>query len=706
MASRALETGPPEDDPFARVAAQLEPGSLLEATPECLVVARTNGQIVYANARVQELTGFSRNDLVGSTIELLVAADVLSLPADARVEALCCRRGGDQIPVEVNVGAIEAGEPLLVVTLRDLRELHAGREAQFEAEAKYRALVEHIPAVVYLDPVDENDTSIYVSPQIRDLIGIEPDQWLGDPYAWRHHVHPDDIDRAWDEYQEAYNGHTTLNHEYRMLHEDGTVRWVLEQAFPIDDELGRPWLIQGVMFDITKRKNAEEQVAFLAYHDKLTGLPNRVLFEEMLESAIARARRNDTAVGVLYLDLDNFKMVNDSLGHHSGDLLLAQLGDRLRTCTRDTDMVARQGGDEFLLLLSDLDRDEAAGENAALSTAEVVAHRVREALAEPFDLHGTSFFASGSIGISLFPHDAQDAETLMKNADAAMYRTKRTEPGGFTVFTTGDLDPAHQLSLTNRLREAVREEHWVLHWQPIVDIETGIVESLEALIRWQDPKGGLVAPLEFIPLAEELGLIEAIGDWVIAELVRQQAAWRVQGLDLRLGFNLSPRQLWSARLAEKIMTAMRAGDVDPRRVIVEVTESTAMADPDRTQKILAELHSWGFTLALDDFGTGYSSLARLKHMPVDVLKIDRAFVHDVSNDISQASMVRAMIQLAQGLDMTPLAEGVETPQEYEFLRANGCRLAQGFLFSRPVPADEIPALLAREGGLLPTAISG
>jgi diguanylate cyclase (GGDEF)-like protein/PAS domain S-box-containing protein len=706
MATRALETGPSEDDDvFARVSARLEPGSLLEATPECLVVARRDGQIVYANNRVQSLTGFTREELVGGTIELLLAADVLSLPPDARIEALCRRNGGEQFPVEINVGAIDAGEPLLVVTLRDLSILQAGREAQFEAEAKYRALVEHIPAVVYLDPVDEDGESIYVSPQIRDLIGIEPEEWMTDPYAWRRHVHPDDIDRTWAEYQDAYNNHTTLNHEYRMVHEDGTIRWVLEQAFPIDDEAGRPWLIQGVIFDITERKNAEEQVAFLAYHDKLTGLPNRVLFEEMLESSIARARRNDTAVGVLYLDLDNFKMVNDSLGHHSGDLLLAQLGDRLRTCTRDTDMVARQGGDEFLLLLSDLDREESAGENYALATAEMVAHRVREALADPFDLQGVPFFASGSIGISLFPHDAQDAETLMKNADAAMYKTKRTEPGGFTVFTTHDMDAAAQFSLTTRLREAVREEHWVLHWQPIVDIETGHVESLEALIRWRDPKGGLVAPLEFIPLAEELGLIEAIGDWVIAELVRQQAEWDTQGLELRLGFNLSPRQLWSARLAEKIMAQMRDGDVDPRRVIVEITESTAMADPDRTQKILSELHSWGFTLALDDFGTGYSSLARLKHMPVDVLKIDKAFVHDVHNDIGQASMVRAMIQLAQGLNMIPLAEGVETPQEYEFLRANGCRLAQGFLFSRPVAADGIPEVVSREGGLLPSTLA-
>jgi EAL domain-containing protein (putative c-di-GMP-specific phosphodiesterase class I) len=286
-----------------------------------------------------------------------------------------------------------------------------------------------------------------------------------------------------------------------------------------------------------------------------------------------------------------------------------------------------------------------------------------------------------------------------------MYKTKRSEPGGFSVFEVSDGDPATRLSLTTRLRAAVKDEHWVLHWQPIVDLATGRVESLEALIRWRDPKGGLVAPLEFIPLAEELGLIEAIGDWVIAELARQTRAWRDDGLAVRVGFNLSPRQLWSAHLAEKILQTLRAGDVDPHDVTVEITESTAMTDPDRTQKVLSELHAWGFTLALDDFGTGYSSLARLKHMPVDVLKIDRSFVRDVHTDTAQASMVRAMIQLAQGLDMVPLAEGIETPQEYEFLRANGCRLAQGFLFSRPVSAEEVPALLARADGLLPQAAS-
>jgi diguanylate cyclase (GGDEF)-like protein/PAS domain S-box-containing protein len=683
---------------LGRLSDVLTPGSFLEATPESLVVAETGGEIIYANSACELLTGFERGGLLGRQVEALLATDLSSHPAGSSFEATCTRRDGDHVPVEVHIGRVEAATPLLVVTLRDRTELEAGRAARFEAEAKYRALVEHIPAVVYLDPVDEDSESIYVSPQVVELLGISQDEWLTDPYAWRHHVHPEDIDRAWDQYRYAYNAHEPLNHEYRMVHEDGTIRWVLEQAYPIDDESGEPWLIQGVIFDITERKRAEEQVAFLAYHDKLTGLPNRALFEEMLETAIARARRHDLGVGVLYLDLDNFKLVNDSLGHHAGDELLQQLAERLRGCTRETDMVARQGGDEFLLLLADLERGigPVAGSEAGMFVAESVATRVHEALQDPFDLGGVEFFASASIGVSLFPQDATDAATLLRNADTAMYQSKRTEPGGYIVYASGPDDSIDRLSFTTRLRRAVEQEDWVLHWQPVVELATGRVSGLEALIRWRKSNGGIVPPGEFIPIAEELGLIEAIGDWVIDEVARQRKAWEAEGIDVRVGFNLSPRQLWSGRLTEKMMEKLSSAGVDPHNVVVEITESTAMADPDRTQRVLTELHAWGLTLAIDDFGTGYSSLARLKHLPVDILKIDRSFIHEVHRDEDSGRMVEAMVQLAHGLGMTPLAEGIETAEELAFLREAGCTLGQGFYFARPVPASEIPALIVRE----------
>lgn len=705
MATNARTSAAASDAAMVRLARLIEPGSLLEATPECLVVTAADGKILFANHRMEDLTGFAPSSLIGAGVEVLLPEGLGGADQGSRFEAPCHKSDGADFPVEVHLGAIEGSERLLVVTLRDASDLQQGREARYEAEAKYRALVEQIPAVVYLDPVDENADSIYVSPQIATLVGISQEEWLADPYSWRHHVHPDDVDKAWSEYQEAYNAHTVLNHEYRMVGEDGVEKWVLEQAYPIDDEHGNPWLIQGVIFDITERKKAEEQIAFVAYHDKLTGLPNRALFEEMLELALARARRHDLGVGVLYLDLDNFKLVNDSLGHAAGDVLLQELATRLEGCTRETDLVARQGGDEFLMLLSDLERGSGIipGTDAAMLIAESVASRVHEALREPFDLDGTEFYASGSVGISLFPQDALDGQGLLKNADTAMYQSKRYEPGGYVVYSaTGD-DPLQKLSLTSRLRRAVEQQHWVLHYQPIIDLGDGRIESVEALIRWRDPNGGIVPPGEFIPLAEEMGLIEAIGDWVIEEMARQRTEWAAAGLEVNVGFNLSPRQLWSPHLAEKVLTKLADAGTDPHHITVEITESTAMADPDCTQKVLSELHAWGLKLAIDDFGTGYSSLARLKHLPVDILKIDRSFIRDVHIDRDMASMVRAMIQLAQGLDMTPLAEGIETPGELGFLRANGCRLAQGFLFSRPVPAEEIPALAARPGGLLPPA---
>jgi diguanylate cyclase (GGDEF)-like protein/PAS domain S-box-containing protein len=673
------------EDPHGRdLNGVIEPMGLLEATPECLVVAAVDGRVVYANHRVEELSGFSRAELTDRPVsDLLFDVPLSGAVSGATVEGTCRRKDGSEIPLEVHLGTVQGADaPYIVLTLRDLSAMRAAESARFETEAKYLALVEGIPAITYIDPVDENQNSIYVSPQVTQLLGISQEEWLEDMYAWRRHVHPDDIDRAWDEYVEAYNNHESLNHEYRMVREDGVVIWVSEQASVIRDEQGQPSLIQGVIFDITELKKAEEEVSFLAYHDKLTGLPNRVLFEEMLELALARARRHSLGVGVLYLDLDNFKLVNDSLGHHAGDQLLRELAERLRGCTRETDLVARQGGDEFLLLLSDMDA-ETTGAVSQLAIAESVAVRVRDAMLEPFDVSGTPFYTTGSIGISLFPRDGDDAETLMRNADAAMYQAKRSGPANYVIYANDSEELVDRLSFTTRLRRAVAEQHWELHYQPVVEIATGRIEGVEALVRWRQPNGGLTLPGEFIPVAEELGLIEAIGDWVIGEVARQAAEWRAEGSQLTVG----------SHLPERVLGKLKASGVDPRSVVVEITESTAMADPDRTEKILTEMHAWGISIALDDFGTGYSSLSRLKHLPVDILKLDASFVSRVDSDRDNANMVRAMIDLAQNLGMTALAEGIETEGELAFLLQHGCRLGQGYLLGRPLPASEMSPLL-------------
>jgi diguanylate cyclase (GGDEF)-like protein len=439
--------------------------------------------------------------------------------------------------------------------------------------------------------------------------------------------------------------------------------------------------------------HAQEEVEFLAYHDKLTGLANRAMFEDLLGMALARARRHELGVAVLYLDIDDFKLINDSLGHAAGDELLLQVAERLQSITRQTDLVARQGGDEFLVLLADLEGAQEAhlhqGPGAAYGAAESAAQRIQEALRLPFLISGHDAYASASIGLSLFPADASDAGTLLKNADTAMYWSKRAAPGGYRVYTDDEAGAARQLTFATRLRQAVERHDWMLYYQPLVELETGRMRGVEALLRWPDPAGGLIQPGEFIPLAEEMGLIEAIGAWVTEELARQDAEWRVRGLELGLSFNLSARQLRQGGLVEALTEPFTSHGVDPHRVVIEVTESAAMADPERTQWLFHDLRERGFRVAIDDFGTGYSSLSRLRHLPVDVLKIDRSFVRDLPGDRPACSMIAGIVRLAEGLGMTPFAEGVETEQQRAFLVEAGFGLAQGYLFARPMPADEI-----------------
>jgi len=613
-----------------------------------------------------------------------IASRFASLDA---VRDLLARQG------ELPQGAVQAIQALS-------GELRRATDELSEADARYRAVVEQIPAIVYTDVVDDTMSTTYVSPQIHDLLGIFPEEYIADPDLWAKQLHPDDKEQALQSYLQGRTSGEPFSFEYRLLARDGRVVWFRDSAVVVNDRAGVPAFVHGVMFDITDRKNAEEQVAFLAYHDNLTGLPNRTMFEELLELGMARARRHDLSVAVLCIDVDDFKLVNESLGYEAGDALLRAVAERLREATRETDLVARQGGDEFLLLLADIEGGSVPGfegTDGAILVVESVAARVHESLRAPFNVAGTELYVSASIGISMFPHDADDATALLKNADAAMYQSRKTVPGSYLLHWRQSEEALGKLSLTTRLRKAVENRNWQLHYQPVVELAEGKMVGVEALIRWADPNGGLVPPGDFIPLAEEMGLIEAIGDWVVEELSHQAAAWRAEGLELEVSFNLSPRQLWQPELTEKILQQLGAANVDPGSIIVEVTESAAMADPERTLRILRDLNDRGLRLALDDFGTGYSSFARLRYLPVDLLKIDRLFIRDVAQDAQAGDMVRAIIQLAHGLGMTPLAEGIETEDEWRFLVEQGCRLGQGFYFCRPAPAEDILALYRRSG---------
>jgi diguanylate cyclase (GGDEF)-like protein/PAS domain S-box-containing protein len=482
--------------------------------------------------------------------------------------------------------------------------------------------------------------------------------------------------------QEAY--------ENEVVTRTGGLRAVSWTASLMHDEHGR---VSGLLcsgIDITERREAERQVAFLAYHDGLTGLPNRALLEEHLRKALARSRRAGTSVGLIYVDLDGFKLVNDSLGHASGDEVLREAAERLAMTTRASDLLARQGGDEFLLLLGDVDRERDPEE-----VAVAAGRRILDALAEPFHVAGAEFQLGASIGVALYPRDAHDPDGLLQAADGAMYRAKRAGRGGYAFpEPDGNGDARVRLSLTTRLRRALSKDELELYFQPVFSVSDGSLVSAEALLRWNDPTEGQIAPGVFVPVAEETGLMGALGDWVIEALCGHARDWADQGLLPRLSFNLSPRQLHGGSVADRILASVTAHGLRPDDFCVEVTESTAMTDHAAVEPQLRHLHEAGFALAIDDFGAGHSSLARLRDLPVDILKVDRSFLVAAPQDPQASAIVGAVLALAAGLGMTTVAEGVETEAQHRFLRDAGCPLAQGFHLGRPVPFAAMTELLA------------
>jgi diguanylate cyclase (GGDEF)-like protein/PAS domain S-box-containing protein len=438
--------------------------------------------------------------------------------------------------------------------------------------------------------------------------------------------------------------------------------------------------------DVTERHRAAQQITCFAHHDALTGLANRTLLEEHLEPALARAGRTGAGVALLQLDIDDFQLVNDSLGRRAGDELICGLTARVQDLLRATDLLARTSGDGFLLLLADLHDDPAA-------VAERVAAQVIDCLGEPFTVADAEFRVSASIGIALAPRDACDAGALLAHADSAMYRARESARGGWALNARAGRDPLARLSMAARLRRGLAAEEFELHYQPILETASLELVGVEALLRWHDPeRGGRVAPSEFIPVAEETGLIEPIGDWVIGAVCAQQVAWSARGMTPQISVNVSPRQLRRLDFVPRIEEHLGRTGADPARITIELTESAMRQDHTSAEPTLRELRELGLRLALDNFGSGYSSLSRLREMPMDTLKIDRAFLRGVPEDPAAAAIVTAVLGLARALGRDVVAEGVETEAQRRFLQEQECPLVQGFLLGRPIP---VPAIEAR-----------
>lgn len=596
-------------------------------------------------------------------------------------EWLFQRQGGEIFPAETVLGGVPLdGEPLLQITIHDI------------TKRKNDELSLRLAAAVFENSLDgiiitgRDSRILTVNRVFSEVTGYGREEVLGkDPKFLQSGQHDQVFYQAfWD----ALTRDGQWQGEIWNKRKNGEIYAEWMNISSVKNEDGEIVHYIAVFSDITERKRAEDRIIHQAYHDALTNLPNRVLFKDRLEQALAFAHRlKHVNVAVLFMDLDRFKFINDTLGHDAGDVLLQEVAERLHGCIRAADTVARLGGDEFTVLLPEVEHTD---------EALLVASKVIDAMKRPFHLAGQELYVTVSIGISMYPKDGADVDTLMKNADAAMYHVKGQGRAGFHLYTDDlSLQTMRRLELQNQLYSALDRGEFILHYQPQMDLASGAIYGVEALIRWRHPGLGLVSPAEFIPVAEETGLIQSIGAWVLEEACRQAKAWLDMGIPLQVAVNLSARQFQKEDLAGFVTRTLRLSGLPPRQLELEITESVAMEHADFTVRTLQSLTSLGIQTAIDDFGTGYSSLSHLKKMPLSTLKIDRSFVQDLITDPDDAAIVTAVITMAHSLNLNVIAEGVESHEQLLRLRQLGCERAQGFLLGRPVPPGEITALLQK-----------
>ncbi|MDQ3890353.1 MAG: EAL domain-containing protein [Actinomycetota bacterium] len=561
--------------------------------------------------------------------------------------------------------------PEVVECGSDVQSLASG-----EVERRYRTLVEQLPLVVYVDALDELSSNIFTSRQIEPLLGWTVEEWQTSPDLFVRTLHPDDRERVIEAHARTHRTHEPLSIEYRLVSRSGDIVWVRDEGVVVCDDDGEALHLQGYLLDITVEREAQAQLRRQALYDPLTGLANRTFFHEQLEHAVSLRKEGDRQTALLYVDLNDFKEINDQNGHSVGDEVLAVLGARIKSVIRAGDAVARLGGDEFALLLTVVSEP---------SEVLAVADRLLKRVAEPVQVAGRTFRVSASVGIAI----GSSGSDLVRQADAAMYRAK-SQPGMDYAFYDDQLDRTSfdRFKRIGELRRALAEDELVLAYQPVVRLEPFEVVGLEALLRWQHPERGEVAPLDVIPLAEECGLIIPIGRRALEEACAYAAELRrIGGRDLEMSVNVSASQLQHAAFVDHVDSALESSGLPPRLLTLELTESVLIAAVDRVEQQLGALKERGVKLALDDFGTGYASLAYLQALPVDIVKIDRSFTANIDSGEDALALLRGIVGLGNALGLELVAEGIERPAQHGIVRRLGCHGAQGFRFGRPVSRE-------------------
>jgi len=674
--------------------------SILDSADAAIFGAAPDGAILSWNKGAESMYGYRAGEVFGKPISMLAPAagigEIFQLvdrigrgETVSKWETVMVKSGGGQIEVSLTMSPVRNAAGKVVgssIIARDISRRRRDREALQHSEEKYRWLVANLPDVVWV--ADQAGQPVFVSPNCEGLSGYTPEE-VCQPAFWMNRIHPEDQPQVAAAYRALFEQDRPIDIEYRLLRKDGQWAWLHSRGVNVHERDGKRYW-DGLLSDVTERKRMEQKLAHQATHDLLTGLPNRSVCEDRLGQALARARRQRGMAALLYLDLDRFKRINDTLGHLAGDTLIQLAAERLAGCLRESETLSRSGGDRFMLILNDVGAPE---------DAVHVAERILESLAQPFSVKGHEVFLAASIGIALYPRDGVDLPGLQRAADSALHAAKRQAKRRIQLSNPQiGQEASRRLAIETELHHALERDEISVHYQPQFDLATGRVVGLEALLRWDNPKLGRVPPCVLIPIAEESGLIVPIGAHVLQDTCRQGRLWRDAGYGpLQVAVNTSAVQFARGDLAETVAATLAQTGLEASHLDLEVTESVLMQDIRETARQLKELKQLGVSVSLDDFGTGYSSLSYLEELPIDNLKIDRRFVQRMNGVDNTRTLVESIVGLAHSLGMRAVAEGVETAAQLEHLKAMGCDRAQSYMLAGPAPALCIQALLAAGG---------